>query len=318
MGTCKIVDYSEEWKDLLRIYMRKTFPTYSDAYIDYSLSHSDGRVPTKIVICDNDIVGCHFYYCTKAYINGEEVETQWGHDTYLDEEYRKEIGVDFALMRKKQPSFGVGITEVNKKLNKLMKNVFLVGVYNYYTITPYIILSPIQKILHIKKNIKDINVLKVNSYLFKRVSSPEDMKIPNNGFWYKDYYNLDFVRDESFLNERFFNSGVHDYHIYTFEYSYFVARVSTYRGIPSLILSDFRYDPYDFESANNILKAVIKLANKSGLGIIIAVCGDKRIDNFFKKRIHHKTSLDFICSYKVNPESSFSLSGGDSDAEFLK
>ena len=108
MEELKIVDFTQDWRCGLRDYMRKTFPEYSDSYIDYCLDNSTGTVPSKLVVTGNgEVVGCHLYYCTKAMINGEEVETQWGHDTYLDEEYRKIIGVDFAIMRRDITAFGV-------------------------------------------------------------------------------------------------------------------------------------------------------------------------------------------------------------------
>jgi hypothetical protein len=114
MEQCRVIDYNDEWRSALGTYMRKRFPSYVDKYIEYCLDHSADHTPSKIVVNEkNEIVGCHLFYCTKALINGEEVETQWGHDTYLDEEYRKVIGVEFLLARKAIPSFGLGLSEVN-------------------------------------------------------------------------------------------------------------------------------------------------------------------------------------------------------------
>lgn len=319
MAECRVIRYSDEWYGKLKAYMHKTFPTYSKAYIEYCILHSKDRESSIIVVDGNGVVvGCHLYYCVNALMDGEVIETQWGHDTYLDDNYRKEIGVDFLLARKKIPAFGVGLTDTNAKMRKLMKSVFLKGVYNYYIITPLIVCSPFQKIFHSKKQVKDIDCLNMNGITFKRVHSPEEMTILNGGFWFKGYNELDFIRDAEFINYRFFNCKVHDYKVYASKDSYFVVRESTYRGMPAMMLSDFRYNPASPESATILLKAVRKLAVKSGYGLLYFVCGDKNVEEYFRRKIHFKTSLDFITSYKISPETTFTLCGGDSDAEFLK
>lgn len=319
MENCKVIRYSDELKEPLFRYMRKVFLRYSVDYIDYGILHSSDRTPSLLVINHNDeVVGCHLYYCTRATLYGEQIDTQWGHDTFLDEEYRKEIGVDFLLARKKIPAFGVGLTETNAKMRKLMKSVFLEGVNNYYTITSSIFLSPLQKFLGIKATIKDVDYVKVNNILYRRVHSSNEIKIPNEGFWYKGYYDLDFIRDADFLDYRFFHCKVHDYKVFASDDSYFIVRESSYRGMPALMLSDFRYNPSVSKSADSLIRAVMKIARKSNLGIVYFVCGDKIIDKFFRNKIHYKTHLDFITSYKISPKTTFSLSGGDSDAEFLK
>ena len=117
MGQIQIIDYSDEWRSKLRDYLKKTFLSYSEAYIEYSLDHSTDRVPSKIVInSGGEIVGCHLYYCTKAIIKGEEIETQWGHDTYLNKDYRSSFGLDFMLYIHSIKGFGVGLSGINKKI----------------------------------------------------------------------------------------------------------------------------------------------------------------------------------------------------------
>lgn len=319
MGQSRILQYSEKWKSPLKMYMKRTFPTYSEAYIDYCLSHSSGDVSSLLAINNKDeVIGCHLYYCTKAIINGEQIATQWGHDTFLDEKYRKEIGVDFLLARKKIPAFGVGLTETNAKMRKLMKSVFLNGVYNYYTITLSVLITPFQKFFKLDSKIKEVESIRVKGKVFKRVYSSKEINIPNEGFWYKGINDLDFIRDRDFLDYRFFYNRVHDYKVYASDDSYFVIRTASYRGFPALLLSDFRYNAADSESASKLLKAVFKIAEKSCLGIVFFVCGDRNIDVLIKRRIHYKTHLDFITSYNISPDATCSLSGGDSDAEFLK
>ena len=318
MEELKIVDFTAKWRCGLRIYMRKTFPDYSDSYIDYCLDHSTGKVPSKIVVNgEGDVVGCHLYYCTKAMINGEEVETQWGHDTYLNEDCRKEIGAEFAIIRRDIPAFGVGLTMVNKKMSKLMKRVFLKGTFLYYTVTPCILCSPFQKAFHLKKEIKAKERIKVKGKVFSRINDVEELEIPNGGYWYKDEHNLDFIRDREFLKKRFFECKVHDYFVYSSGLSYFIVRKSSYRGMPAMMLSDFRYDPKEKDSAVHLMQAVCKLAVSSHIGIIRFVCGDSMIEEYMRGKLHHKTSLDFVTSYKDVKDDTYTLCGGDSDADFI-
>lgn len=319
MGNSKIIDYTDEWRDSLQSYMRKTFPSYSDKYIEYCVDHSSGPVPTKIVVnSDNVIVGCQQYYCTRAYMKGEEMETQWGHDTFLDEEYRKEVGTEFTLMRRDIPAFGIGLTEINRKLSKLLKRVFIKGVFLYYSITPYIIVSLIQKVIHIRVNIKTPQFIKIKGCVFNKITDASEIDIPNGGYWYKGYNELDFIRDSDFLESRFFKCQVHEYYVYSSGNSYFVVRLSSYRGIPTLMLSDFRYNPADFESLGILMRAVHKFARKSHIGVIRFVCGDRNVEKFYRWKLHHKTPLDFTSSYKISPDTTFVICGGDSDAEISK
>ena len=318
MEELKIVDFTQDWRCGLRDYMRKTFPEYSDSYIDYCLDNSTGTVPSKLVVTGNgEVVGCHLYYCTKAMINGEEVETQWGHDTYLDEEYRKIIGVDFAIVRRDIPAFGVGLTDVNKKMSKLMKRIFLKGTYLYYALTPWIIFSPFQKMFHLNNAVAAGESIKVKGKVYRRVTDVRDLDIPNGGYWYKDCHNLDFKRDKEFLERRFLKCKVHEYILYSSGNSYFVVRKSSYRGMPAIMLSDFRYDPKEENSITYLMHAVRKFAIKSHVGIVRFVCGDSEVEDYMKGRLHHKTPLDFITSYKDLKDATYTLCGGDSDADFV-
>lgn len=323
MGKCSIIDYSVEWRESLFEYMKKRFPTYSDEYIQFCLDTSTGLVPSKIVINeDRSIVGCHLYYNTKAIVYGEEIETQWGHDTYLDKEYRAEIGLDFMLHLKTIKSFGLGMTDVNTKIEKLLKKVFIGDVFNYYTINRKVLLSPFQRILHITPSIKIPDSFRVNGYKFNRVNSIEQISIPNNGYWYKEKNDIDFCRDAEFINSRFLQNKVHEYYMYSCyiggKICYLVVRQCKYRGFPALTLCDFRYDFTNIVSLALVLKAAEKIAVSSNLGILFFVCGDTNVNEYYKKRLHYQTQILFDTGLKIKPTEKFTITGADSDADFLK
>ena len=77
MTTAKIIPMSEEYRDKLIEYMHKKYPTFTDAYIQYDVNEAIGTPETGtksiIVVNDNDeIVGCHLCFITKAWIKGKE------------------------------------------------------------------------------------------------------------------------------------------------------------------------------------------------------------------------------------------------------
>ena len=318
----EIINYSAEWSEKLKDYLSKTFPNYTESYINYCVERSSDRVPAILVINEKkEIVGCHLFFCTKALINGEEINTQWGHDTFLDKEYRAIAGLDLVLSIHAKKGFGLGLTRKAERIQKKLKYVFFDGVFNYYVINRFFILSIFQGIFSIKPIIKVNNEIKVGNVVFHRVSNTDDIVIPNNGFWFKEYRNIDFIRDADYLMQRFLKNKVYPYYVYTYsdgnQSAYFVIRLSYYRGIPSLVLSDYRYTDNNSHLLDLILRAVNSIALKSKLGVIIFRCGDSNIKKIIKKRIHYSTPLEFVSNRRDNSEMTFIVTGGDSDSDFL-
>lgn len=321
MEQCKIINYTEEWREHLCSYLHKRFPTYSDAYIEYCLDHSSDRLPSLMVINeDNTIVGCHLYYCTKVKVNDEIIDTQWGHDTFLDKEYRGKMGLDLMLATHSKKGFGVGLTDVNEKIQKLLKEVFFKGVYNYYLVTWSLIHSPVQLLFKLKPVIKTPDSIKIGKCIFRRINDADKLNIPNEGFWNKDNIDIDFIRDSYFINERFIKNQVHQYYLYALdmgkEKCYFVVRQTCYRRIPAITLSDYRYT--NSRMLSYILRAVIYLGNISNFGVVVFMAGDNNMESAIKGRIHYKTKEDFVTNMRINPDSTYIVTGGDSDADFLK
>lgn len=323
MEECKIINYTNEYRDLLRKYMYKIFPEYSVEYIEYCLDTSSGKVPSKLVVTENgEVVGCHLYFNTKAYVYGEEKETQWGHDTYLNKEYRSTMGLDFMLHLKTIKSFGLGMTDINTKIEKLLKKVFIGDVFNYYTINRKALFTPFQRLFKIAPRISAPEIIKVKGHEFKRVHEAEEITYPNKGYWYKDRNDIDFCRDAEFLNSRFLQNKVHEYYMYSCDIEgktcYFVVRQCKYRGFPALTLCDFRYEISNLASLALVLKAAKKIAIKSNLGVLFFVCGDVHVNDYYKRRLHYQTPISFDTGLKIKPTDKFSITGADSDADFLK
>lgn len=321
MKCCEIISYTVLWREKLHVYLRKVYPSYSNEYIDYCIDHSSDRLPSLIVINEeNDIVGCHLYYCTKAMVCGEVIETQWGHDTFLDKPYRASMGLDLMLATHSNKGFGVGLTDVNEKIQKLLKDVFFKGVFNYYLLTWKVILIPVQLLFKWKPVIKTPEKVRVGKYIFRRVKDANAINIPNDGFWNKDILDIDFIRDSSFINDRFLNNKVHKYYLYTLDIDkdtcYFVVRQTYYRGIPAIALSDYRYTNY--RMLNYIMRAVIHIGYISNLGVVVFLSGDDNMDKVVRGRFHYRTKEDFVTNMHLKPTLTYMVTGGDSDADFLK
>lgn len=320
MGSCKIIDYTEEWRDKLRSYMHKTYPYKSSAYIEYCIDHASGRTPSLIVINDKgDVVGCHLYYCTTVKIKGEIVDTQWGHDTFLDQDYRADMGLDLILRIAESKSFGLGLTEINEKIQKKLKSVFFKDVYTYYTVTSRVLFSPFQYLFHTEPTLYNGETLKVGNYTFHKVSNVDEIDIPNEGYWFEGK-DIDFIRDATFLKERFLENSIHHYIIYTCNYlddnCYFVVRKTHYRGLSALTLSDYRYT--NASMVRIILKAIKKIARRSNIGVILFVCGDSNMNEAIKGTLYHATPIDFVSNKRKVAGMSFCVTGADSDSDFLK
>lgn len=323
MDQCKIIDYDENWREKLFNYMKYTFPNYTEAYINYCLDCSTDRIPSKMVVNqEGEIVGCHLYFCTKALVNGKEIDTQWGHDTYLNEAYRKEMGLDLMLLTQSIKGFGLGITEINEKIQKKLKNVFFDGVFNYYLINWWVLISPFQKYFSSFHKIDARESICVEGIQFKLVKNIEEISIPNNGYWMNGHRDIEFIRDGEFLSKRFILNKVKSYYVYTLETPndkcYFVVRLTYYRGMPTLTLCDYRYYNDNEKMLSLIIKAVKKIATKSHLGIIVFLCGDINMKKALEGSLYHKTPVAFLTNRKDRADMSYIITGGDSDADFYK
>lgn len=253
MGT-RIIHLSESYREQLSCYMHKIYPTFSDAYIQYDVNEAIGKNNKEsnsllVLNKNNEIVGCHLNFNTKAWIYGKEEDVAWGHNTFLDKEYRKEIGLDFVLeITRIKNGFGHGLTKTNTKIqHKLKYAVFITGVRKFCLLNIWAVEGIIKKYLHIEcKECKRLpSTINIKEETFSLCKNVDEITIPNNGYWNKDYSDIDFIRDKDFLNNRFFNNPVHKYYIYTNRNNdcYFVVRPIIFKGFRAIIMADFRYIP---------------------------------------------------------------------------
>jgi len=322
MKEYKIIDYETRYKDALIRFIKSAHPDYSDVYIDFCVNKAEGHFKSTIVIDDNNnIVGVHLWFNTTIKVNGTVLPTAWGHDTFLNIEDRKYIGLDFILTIRNPYAMGIGLTDINEKIQKKSKAPLL---ENYYNIFCFSIWTPFLFLLNHSKKNRPLKVedIRANGYTFGLTKSVNEISFINGGFWYKDYVDADLYRGEDFLKMRFFENNVFDYYVYTEKSNkvpcYFVVRPICYKRIPALLLVDFRYDiskPYLLES---ILKAVKAIAFYNNLGLIMTTIGDKNALKFYDNifTLKRKTSIVYGKKLRLNSTSTMPITPADADIDY--
>ena len=329
--SAKIIPLSAEYIAPLAVYMHKKFPLYSKKYIlfniEEAINSNKGAVTSFIVLDDNqNIVGCHLSFSTKAWIHDKEVTAIWGHDTYLDSEYRRELGMDLVLgIAAYKYGFGMGLTDINTKIQKLIRsNIFVDGVRKYCVLSPWILWRKAQSFLKAPTSAPSLpSVIHIADKSFTKCQYPKDIQIPNKGYWNKDICEVDFIRDKEFLNKRFFLNPVHQYYVYTLknESCYFVLRPVLFKGVYALIVVDFRYDNTKPIQVELIFKAAKKVCNQKRLGAILFTTSNKNVKSLFdNNKLCRSYPVAFVGGKKnvTSKDSIVFVTAADSDDEYHK
>lgn len=329
MGT-RIIHLSEEYRSLLINYMHKTYPAFSDAFIQFDVNEAIGvnhNESNSLLVLnkDNQVVGCHLVFNTKAWINGKEESVAWGHNTYLDKEYRKEVGLDFVLeIARIKNGFGHGLTKRNIKIqHKLKYSTFLIGIRKFRVLNFWVVGGVLKKILKMRDNSNiglpsTINIKNETFHICEKVS---ELSIPNDGYWNKGYSDIDFIRDEEFLDMRFFKNPVHKYFVYSNSNHncYFVVRPILFRGIRAIVLVDFRFLPENTDVVKQIFQATERLCIKIHAGILLFTTSNKIIiDIYTKKKLcrHYPDTVNTGKHLAKTNDTYAIITAADSDEEF--
>lgn len=328
----KIIHPTEQYRNKLISYMHQIHPTYTDAFIQYdvdeAIGNKDFETKSLIVVNESDeIVGCHFYFNTKAWINGEERNALWGHNTYLNKEYRRIVGLDMMLeMATIKNGFGYGLTDINYKIQKLIKgNIFINGLRKYHKANIWfawgMLLRSLRTKIQIPKSLPSyINYGKEKFTLCQNVN---EIYVPNGGFWYKDICEIDFIRDQEFLNKRFFYNPVNKYYIYTNQNRncYFAIRPILHQGIMSIQVADVRYLHTQPEHAKTIFRTIEKICSRLHAGSLLFTTSDRVIKTLYDKdRLCKSYPVAFICSKKnvSSTNANIIINAADSDDEYYQ
>lgn len=332
MRKYQIVDYNKAYYGKLIRYFKRINPEFSDTYIKFIADNSltDDDEPSILVVDENDeIIGSQMYYYTKAELRGEIVPVKWGHDTFLEKEWRKYAGLDLMLAaNKRKNGFGIGISDVNKKIQKKLKAEFYpIAGYQFFNF--YIFDAMFRRAFH-KEFSLDFNKKKsveVKGNLFNLVENVGELNIPHNGYWNHGDTELDFVRDANFMDYRFFHNPIHQYYVYRletksdFDDCYFVARNINYNGVKTLLVVDYRYQFSHKEQLHLILEAAKYLAFYNHCGMSFIETSDQNLAEIQKKSwFIRKRPSDLIVNkiFHLDLAKNIIVTSADSDEDYHK
>jgi hypothetical protein len=225
-------------------------------------------------------------------------------------------------------SFGTGATNINLKIQKKLGTNFIGIEYHYFIFNIYFFKLLLTKLKLIGTPDPDKysfpDKLKSN-YKFIKISNVTELNIPNNGYWSDPSIKIDFVRDEHFLRNRFFENFL-KYHFYKLEHDggseldecYFVVRPVIESGFPVLAVVDFRFDSTKPKQFKFILKAAAMLAKRNRIPLLTVRTSIKLNKlNLYPLiyRTGSKQHLSAPLTIKTDPR--LLVTSADSDTDFI-
>lgn len=338
----KVINYTPAYKEKLRNFIRNHFSKQPDEYLDYRLeqiTESDEDILYNIIVLDNNdaIIGCNLFFSTKAIINGIEQRIYWSHNTLIDDNHKGDAGTNLVLAIMEKKHFGISLSKYSKKYYKIFKSTFFSKAHIYYFMNIWVIKNMINFLL--RRNNKKIflfpDEVLVNKCFFKRIKKSTELNIPNNGYWWKDVLDIDFIRDDKFLSHRFFEN-FNTYYFYKLEQKdeimdecYFVVRPILWRKFNILSIVDFRCNLKNKKQLTLLLKAINHVAKKNHIGVIImrtnllitALFKTSKINfNLFHPFfISRNEKIDIVASnhYLFTNNPTLIVTSADSDGDFI-
>ena len=334
MTDIKTVLYTPEWHERLLTFMIAEYPNRSRSYLDWWLTNLDhGKQEnwnkTVILMNENKIIGCTTANETRMSLHeGKEKNVFFVANVIISSHFRGK-GLSKMLyghINQFTNWFSTGITDIAWNIQSKLMDVFikLDPVRVYISLNRFVVTAALKKIglLRYKpgENYPDTFELNKNE-LFVKVDDVEKTDIPENGYWMED--TVEFVRDRSFLKNRFFNMYRKDeYHMYNYlidgiTKGYLVVRKTRLSGIDMLSLVDFRCSRSIYE--RRMMLAVVKLAKMNKIGIVITLtsrnyswisCNPLTIK--MKKKLHTATG-----DPKMMRNENILITSADSDLEFV-
>lgn len=330
----EIVNFSPEYYNDLLAFSKKMWPRNSEEYLKYRLFQIPENVEDNkhnlLVINEGKIVGCTLYMPTKARIYGKEENILWSHDMIVEEKYRGGAGLLLIIeMLKIKSTFGFGTTDINYKIQKELGTKFI-GIAKHFIIFNFwsfkLLLIKLKLIgVPAREKYSFPDEISVKGKIFRRVLCIKELKIPDNGYWSNSSVDIDFLRDEHFLKNRFFEN-FNKYFFYKLDPAYktqhdecyFVVRPTVEGGYPVLSLVDFRFNFKKQEQIMLVFKAVAKITkrNRIPLATVRTSLEYKKL-NLFPLIFKRNSRMDIVTYFPVNTNLMVFITNADSDSDFL-
>lgn len=331
----EIVNFETKYYEELLAFSKRIWPDKPEDYLKYRLFQipeqtEDNKYNLLVKNDEGKIIGCTLYFPSKAKIYGKEKKMFWGHDVFVEEKYRGAASLLlFIEMSKIELSFGTGATDINYKIQKRAGVNFLDVERHYliFNIWFYKLLLIKLKLISVVGHNKYIfpDILKIGNNKFIKVSNVNELRIPNKGYWNDSNIDIDFVRDEHFLRNRFFENYL-KYHFYKLENSdvnnpdecYFVVRPSIDGGFPVISIVDFRSNLKKPEQFKLVLKAGAELGNINRLPLVTLRTTLKLKKLSLCPLVYRTSSKQHITGPLIFPKRTRILvTCADSDTDFL-
>ena len=332
----KLVNYQDTYYRALCEFVSRMWPERPSAYLEYRLKKipedaSDVRVNLLAIDDQDNIVGCTLVFPTRAEIFGEEKKIYWSHDTIIESSCRGEIGMDLMLATNAvEGCFGIGLSPIARKIQKKLHTNFIADSKGYYIFNLWSLTLPLYRIGWKKaRKTKKLNFpksIKVHGERYELIEDIHQLRIPNDGFWNRHQTDIDLVRDEHFLRERFFEN----FNTYSFyrkvpspsqkaDDGYFVVRYIDLKGFPALSLVDFRYDLNAPDQFGHILKAIAKIAFRNRLPLSVArtTIEDKKY-RLCPLTYRSDRVSDVVTRIKIKKPVRILVTQADSDTDFIR
>lgn len=255
------------------------------AYVDHWLAKVPNAMEYVGIQKEGDeVVGQNFFTPMSYCYRGEKVDSFWGFDLYVKEQYRKEnYGVYLLLYNKKKykNDFATGSGPDAMALIGKLGGIQIGEIHKYVgAVNPLgLATSVFRGIVSPTRFPKEV---KVEGHVFRRITENElpDIATPyNNGL-------LEINHDVDFLKWKFF----HSYREYAFYLdsqtnNYIVLRTIIKKHVTMLMVADYRCDATTDSQIEMLYQVATKVARR--IGVAFLFCGSSlvAVDKVFER--HH-------------------------------
>ena len=341
--------YAPEYFDKLLRFIQKEYPERNriEELLRYRLYHlppkeTDWQQNAIIVDDNNEIIAANMYLPTRLVIGDETVDGVWSYDTMVTAHFRNS-DASVLLMADtlfRQNCFGLGLSDINTKIQKKIKTRFVGDLASYMRInlrsTGWLRLclgiTSIKNWVAKKSENRCLfpETISIGTRNFCRVYDEKAIAEPEGEIWNRDARIVEFSRSHAFLKKRFLNFPK-EYAIYLLtdiEISaetdsnsvYFVCRVGRLHGIRVLHLVDYRFKLNRPDNFGLILKAAHRLTCQLHLEATVVRCSLPSLTPILYRHrfLIKKSGTAITCRIKWPDDYTVFVTSADSDHDFYR
>lgn len=330
------IHYTPEWHDRLLAYMQMVYPHRNLEYLNWWVTNINDAGPDCwnkcLLIQENDN---HFIGCTTAnktsIVYQHSIEPFYFRGNTIISPNQRGKGISKEIYNRVNSYnnwLSLGITEIAWKIQpKYVINFTPLRPINVYIgVNRRIVIQLLKKLFRVSNSsLSDVSFplqLKINGHdEIRRIKHVSEMIIPINGHWMED--NIEFVRDEEFINKRFFEIycaeryGVYQYISKSVNIGYVILRKTIYKGFEMISLVDYRFHARKDEL--RAFKVASKMARLNHIGMVIALSSRDYGNRLTPLLIKMKKTLNCAtgCKDYADKFNDALFTSADSDLDFV-